>query len=96
MALSDVFCRQELFNLNYRRNKQRGPSASASTEDTDPYKKLYGTTIPKNIPESSAWWKEQSKDLFAITEEHELGLMSSMVTIVAGESHASRLYAVLA
>ena len=30
---------------------------------------------------SSAWWKEQSKDLFALTEEHELGLMSSMVTI---------------
>ena len=35
----------------------------------------------KNIPESSAWWKEQAKDLFALTEEHELGMMSSMVTI---------------
>ena len=30
---------------------------------------------------SSAWWKEQARDLYAITEEHELGMMSSMVTI---------------
>ena len=29
---------------------------------------------------SSAWWKEQAKDLFALTEEHELGMMSCMVT----------------
>ena len=36
---------------------------------------------PQKTFASSAWWKEQSKDLFALTEEHELGLMSSMVTI---------------
>ena len=30
---------------------------------------------------STAWWKEQSKGLFALIEEHELGMMSSMVTI---------------
>ena len=30
---------------------------------------------------SSAWWKVQSKDLFAITEEGEMGMMQSMVTI---------------
>ena len=27
------------------------------------------------------WLQEQQKDLFALTEEHELGMMSSMVTI---------------
>ena len=30
---------------------------------------------------SSAWWKVQSKDLFAITEEGEMGMMQCMVTI---------------
>ena len=30
---------------------------------------------------SSAWWREQQKDLFAITEDHELGMMSNMITI---------------
>ena len=30
---------------------------------------------------SSAWWREQQKDLFALTEPHELGMMSCMVTI---------------
>ena len=78
--------------MNYRKNKQRGQNATSSKEEADPYKKLYGTTIPKNIPESSAWWREQSKDLFAVTEEHELGLMSSMVTTAEGESHAPQPY----
>ena len=30
---------------------------------------------------SSAWWREQNKDLFALTEPHELGMMSCMVTL---------------
>ena len=38
-------------------------------------------THQKTNATSSAWWKEQAKDLFALTEEHELGMMSSMVTI---------------
>ena len=35
----------------------------------------------KKCFKSSAWWKVQSKDLFAITEEGEMGMMQSMVTI---------------
>ena len=108
----DWLIKHELFNLNYRKARQRGQSAP-SQEEPDPYKRRFGTAIPKNIPErslsfvllgslplgvfcfaclsqeihttqivtSSAWWKEQQKDLFALTEEHELGMMSSMVTI---------------
>ena len=38
-------------------------------------------TPEKNALQSSAWWKVQSKDLFAITEEGEMGMMQSMVTI---------------
>ena len=40
-----------------------------------------GTTVPTSIPESSSWWQHQAKDLFALTEESELGMMQSMVTI---------------
>ena len=39
--------------MNYRKKTQRGQSVNASNEEPDPYKKLYGTTIPKNIPERS-------------------------------------------
>ena len=76
----DWLIKHELFNLNFRRGRQRG-TASATQDDPDHIRRLYGTAIPKNTPESSAWWKEQAKDLFALTEEHELGMMSSMVTI---------------
>ena len=76
----DWLIKHELFNLNFRKGRQRG-TASATQDDPDHIRRLYGTAVPKNIPESSAWWKEQAKDLFALTEEHELGMMSSMVTI---------------
>ena len=35
----------------------------------------------KHILTSSEWWKEQANDLFALTEEYELGMMSTMTTI---------------
>ena len=35
----------------------------------------------KKYMTSSAWWREQNKDLFALTEPHELGMMSCMITI---------------
>ena len=86
----DWIIKHDLFNLNYRKTQQQqhhqqrqhgGAASSHDQQEADPYKRKYGTTIPKNIPESSAWWKEQGKDLFALTEEHELGMMSCMVTI---------------
>ena len=75
----DWLIKHQLFNLNFRKKQQRGNEHQGDA--VDPIARKYGTAIPKNIPESSAWWKEQSKDLFALTEEHELGMMSSMVTI---------------
>ena len=50
-------------------------------EEADPYKKYFGTAVPTNIPESSSWWQHQHKDLVALTEESELGMMQAMVTI---------------
>ena len=76
----DWSIKHDLFHLHKRKQEQRG-LASSSQLEADPHKRLFGMAIPKNIPESSAWWKEQAKDLFALTEEHELGMMSAMVTI---------------
>ena len=78
----DWIIKHDLFNANYRATKQRGRGASSQEEQKpDSYKQRYGTTVPKNIPESSAWWDQQAKDLFAMTEKHELGMMSCMTTI---------------
>ena len=76
---SSGIIKNDLFNLNSRK-RRRGRSAS-SPDDPDGFTRNFGTAVPANIPESSAWWKVQSKDLFAITEEGEMGMMQSMVTI---------------
>ena len=38
------------------------------------------------IHRSTAWWADKAKGLFAITEEGELGMMNSMVTITHNDS----------
>ena len=75
----DSIIKNDLFNINMR-NRRRDKSAS-SGDDPDGFTRNVGTAIPQNIPESSAWWKMQAKDLFALTEEGEMGMMQSMVTI---------------
>ena len=44
-------------------------------------KRYFGTTVPTSIPESSSWWAHQAKDLFALTEQSEMGMMEMMITI---------------
>ena len=44
-------------------------------------KRHFGTTVPTSIPESTSWWAHQQKDLFALSEASELGMMEAMVTI---------------
>ena len=48
--------------------------------------RLFGTAQPSDIPESTEWWKRQQRDLFAITDEAEQGLMSAMVTVTMNDS----------
>ena len=67
----DRIIKNDLFNLNSRR-RRRGRPASAQ-DDPDGFTRNFGTAVPANIPESSAWWRMQAKDLFAITEEGEMG-----------------------
>ena len=71
---SDLF-----FGHKRKQSRREGSSEQAAAED--PTAKLFGTAIPSNIPESTAWWKKQQKDLFAITDEAECGLMQNMITI---------------
>ena len=69
----------ELYFKNKRRREAGRKGASAATEE-DPIKRLYGVAQPADIPESSEWWKRQQRDLFAMTNESELGLMQCVVT----------------
>ena len=68
----DRIIKTELFRVTMR--KTGGHSAPGA----DAYARWFGATIPKTMPESSAWWKNQQKDLFAMTEEGENGMMQAM------------------
>ena len=74
----DYQIKSDLF-FGHKRRQARAPGQAAGSED--PTAKLFGTAIPSNIPESTAWWKRQQKDLYAITDDAELGLMQEMITI---------------
>ena len=78
----DRHIKNDLYFKNMRRQKQTGPSA----RDADPYNKLFGTAQPSDIPETTAWWQKQSKDLFALSDDAELGLMQAMVTITHNDN----------
>lgn len=78
----DSLIKNTLFNTNSRRRAKGRPASSM--DDRDGFTRTFGTAIPRNIPESTAWWSAQSKDLFALTEEGELGMMQTMVTTVDG------------
>ena len=82
----DWLIKKDLFSMNMRRKtKDDVPPASGALT------KHFGTAIPKSIPESSAWWKAQQKELFALTDEAELGLMSAMVTITHNDGVSEML-----
>ena len=42
--------------------------------------RLYGTGLPASIPETTTWWKQQAKNLYAMSEDAEMGLMQAMLT----------------
>ena len=95
----DWLIKKDLFWTNMKRQKPE------DAEPQDPMERIYGTIIPKNIPESSALWSlgpvsfalcfgctvgcalrlfvrhQQAKDLYAITEPSENGMMSCMTSL---------------
>ena len=56
------------------------------SDDPDPYRKYFGTTMPAYLVESTEWWKRQSRDLLAMSDECEMGLMTTMVTITHNDN----------
>ena len=80
------------FNERSRQAHRRGVKRKADgaelpptsgTEDARPsdnYAMLFGRVDPRHIPESSGWWRSRQTELMAISDEHELGLMTGMIT----------------
>ena len=54
-------------------------------------RRLFGTAQPSDIPESSEWWHRQQRDLFAVTDDAELGMMQTMITVTANDSSPEML-----
>ena len=74
----------QLFHLNRRRRKL-GRAKASSANDPDPFVRHFGSAQPASLPESTEWWRKQSRELAALTDEAELGLMSAMVTTAGRE-----------
>ena len=68
----DAMIKRKLFFSNQVRG-HRQLKASPASEQVDNFTRAYGSVIPAKIPESSAWWKNQSRELAAITDDAESG-----------------------
>ena len=68
----DAMIKRKLFSSNQARG-QRQSKVSPTAEQADSFTRTFGSVIPAKIPESSAWWKNQSRELAAITEDAESG-----------------------
>jgi len=75
---------KELFFRNFMR-RSRGNSTAGDANATDPITRLYGTVVPSDIPESTAWWRNQQKELFCLSDDAEGGLMQTMLTVTAND-----------
>gem|GEM_PF-6250332 len=75
----------DLYFTNRARQAAGRRGASAGTEE-DPITRLYGAAQPSHIPESTAWWARQAKDLGALTDDSENGMMQAMVTVTHNDA----------
>ena len=64
----DRLIKNELFNLN-RSKRRRGRNAPGAAADPHVFTRNFGSAVPQNIPESTAWWNMQAKDLCALSED---------------------------
>ena len=75
---NDYQTKSALFWGNTRK-QARAPGPAAETGDQAA--RLFGTVLPSSIRDSTAWWQKQQHNLFALTDEAELGLMQEMITL---------------
>ena len=47
----------------------------------DGYAMLFGRVDPRHIPESGSWWKTRQTEVMVVSDDRELGQMTSMVTV---------------
>ncbi len=66
----DMHIKTKLFYANLRK-KQMGVTHGVAVAGADTFAQTYGTIVPSDIPESSAWWHKQTKELAAITDDRE-------------------------
>ena len=62
----------------------------AGSEDTlprerDGYAMLFGRVDPRHIPESGSWWKGRQTELVSVSDDHEHGQRTSMVTVTQND-----------
>ena len=62
------------------RGQKRSVAVAGFEKRSEPYAELFGRIEPRTIPESGAWWRSRQAELMAISDEHENGLMTGMVT----------------
>ena len=63
---------------NNKAKRALGRTYGASGQDK--FSQMYGTVVPSSIPESTAWWKRQTKELAAITDDAEAGLIGAIAS----------------
>jgi len=67
----DQTLKRHLFFGKFYRGRSRASAAGSAA--TDNFERAFGSVVPKDIPESTAWWREQSRELDAITDDAESG-----------------------
>ena len=50
-------------------------------DEDDNYREIYGAVSAAQIPETPAWWERQSRNLYAMCDDSELGMFATMTTI---------------
>lgn len=73
----DMFIKRTLFFKNLHSGGYR-----PKVTDGDKFAQTFGTIIPSSIPESSAWWKMQARELAAICDDGESGSRLSRVVLL--------------
>ena len=80
--------------LFFKTKARRAAGREQQADDPDPYHRNFGTASPAFIPESTDWWKRQTRDLFAMSDDAEFGLMPTMMTITHNDSCPEMLAAI--
>ena len=84
---SDMWCFFQLDlaikNALFFAQTARRKFGRASQNPSDFLSKWFGTIALANIADSTAWWRRQVRELGAICDDSECGLMQSMVTITS-------------